>query len=536
MATVNLDLHSRYFIDETARLTIEQVEAGESTLPWKLREPGGNYNIDAKALWLQFDATVAGDVRWFIEFATSGLDRVQLFHRGADGRWVTREAGDTRRVSEWPLPGRFPTFELLPGGSGAPVRYWIRAEHARVNFAAPIMLYSQPSLLASREREQFLLGAYFGLAALIVLVAAANALVFRDRNFGSYAVYVGTLAAGQLAYLGIGAQHLWDDWLRWNDVATFVLPGISSAAALWFARMVTEPARYSRGLDLLVWGLIAALLSSVALDTLLTRRSSLALVMVLMVTSLAVVMLLVALVWRQGEDPYIRIIALGFLPVVVMAVFPIARGMNLIPASALTRYGLAIGASLEMPILLYALGLRGSRRREAQVRAAALSHNDALTGIAHGRALLQHLERAIARSRSLRQSCALLVVRLTNHEAIVAEFGRETSDRALVVAASHLRHAISDVDLAARVADHDFALLLEGPTTRDKALSCAQHVVASGLRPTAGMPAGCTLKFHVVVAMLPEADRSPQACLEWALDAVRAMPADLKKAIRPLNF
>ena len=55
-----------------------------------------------------------------------------------------------------------------------------------------------------------------------------------------------------------------------------------------------------------------------------------------------------------------------------MALFPIARGMNLIPISALTRYGLSIGAALEMPILFYALSLRGSRRREAQVRAAAL--------------------------------------------------------------------------------------------------------------------------------------------------------------------
>ena len=89
------------------------------------------------------------------------------------------------------------------------------------------------------------------------------------------------LAAGQLAYLGVGAQHLWDHWLKWNETATFLLPGISSAAALWFARTVTEPARFSQALDLAVWSLIAALLSAVALDTFLTSRNSFALVMVL---------------------------------------------------------------------------------------------------------------------------------------------------------------------------------------------------------------------------------------------------------------
>ena len=86
---------------------------------------------------------------------------------------------------------------------------------------------------------------------------------------------------------------------------------------------------------------------------------------------MVVVVGLIILVWTQGDDPHIRLIALGFLPVLVMAIFPIAKGMNLIPISFLTRYGLSIGAALEMPILFYALSLRGSRRREAQVRAAA---------------------------------------------------------------------------------------------------------------------------------------------------------------------
>ena len=213
-----------------------------------------------------------------------------------------------------------------------------------------------------------------------------------------------SLAAGQVAYLGVGAQHVWDHWLKWNEVATFLLPGLSSAAALWFTRTVTEPARFSKALDLLVWSLIAALLSAVALDTFIVSRGSFALVMVLTALAVVVVIGLIILVWTQGDDPHIRLIALGFLPVLVMAIFPIAKGMNLIPISPLTRYGLSIGAALEMPILFYALSLRGSRRREAQVRAAALSRNDALTGLAHTRTLLQRLDSALVRCRALKHA------------------------------------------------------------------------------------------------------------------------------------
>ncbi|MBA3773724.1 MAG: diguanylate cyclase [Ramlibacter sp.] len=532
---VSLDGHSRFWIDPGGMRTADEIEAARDTLPWVPRADGRSLRIDRQALWLRFDAINTGEKRWFVEFASSGLDRAQLFYRSAQGQWVRQEAGDGTAVSQWPLAGRFPTFELSPE-RGKPVRYWLRVEHERVDFAAPITLYDQSALIASREREQFLLGAYFGLSALIVLVSGANAVAYRDRNFGVFAVYVGTLAAGQVAYLGVGAQYLWDHWLRWNEVATFLLPGVSAAAALWFARTVTEPARFSKGLDLAVWSVIAAQLSAVALDTFLLSRQSFALVMMLTALALGVVVLLIALVWTQGDDPHMPLIALGFLPVLVMAMFPLLRGLNLIPASALTRYGLSIGAALEMPILFYALSLRGGRRREAQVRTAALAHTDALTGLAHSRTLLQRLDGALTRSRSLKHACALMAVRISNFEGIAAEFGRETADKALVVAASLLRSAITDIDMAARVGDHEFALLLEGPTTTENAVSRAQHVIASGLRSSAALPPGTTIRFHVSVALLPDRDLNASGSLSWLLEGVQSMRPEARKLIRPLNF
>jgi diguanylate cyclase (GGDEF)-like protein len=532
---VTLDRRSRYWIDPSAQRTADQVEAAGDALPWTLREPGGSYKLDGKALWIRFDVQATPERRWFVELQSSGIDRAQLFHRSTDGRWVEQEAGDSRAVSQWPMPGRFPTFELAPSAT-RPVPHFLRIEHARVDFASPISIYDQASLVASREREQFLLGGYFGLALLIAVVSAANGLAHGDRNFGVYAVYVASLAVGQLAYLGVGAQHIWNDQLDWNEIATFVLPGISSAAALWFARTVTEPARFSRRLDIFVWLLIGALLVAVAVDTALSTRGSFAVVMLLTVVALIVVVGLVVLVWTQGDDPYIRLIALGFLPVLVMAVFPVARGLNLIPASAWTRYGLSIGAAIEMPILFYALSLRGSRRRESQVRAAALSYNDALTGLAHNRTLLQRLEGALVRSRSLHHACALLTVKISNYEAIIRESGSETAERALVVAASLLRGAITDIDLAARVGDHDFALLLEGPTTTENAMGRAQQLVASGLRSSDALPPSTTLKFHVSVALLPDADLDAQGSLAWLLEGLNTMPPDARKLIRPMNF
>ncbi len=532
---VSLDRRARFWVEPEMRRTVQDMVAAGEAIPWALREPGQQYNIDGKALWIQFDAIQKDSDRWYLELASSGLDRVQLFFRDAQGQWVVQEAGDTRPVWQWPLPGRVPTFELISLAGSTPVRYWIRLEHARSNLGTPMAIYSQGALLASREREQFLLGAYFGLATLIALVAFANAAVYRDRNFAAYGVYVVTLTLGQVAYLGVGAQHLWENQLRWNEVATFVLPGISSAVGIWFVKVVTEPARFSRKLDLAVWSLIAALLSAVALDTLITSRASFALVMALTSLALVTVVALIALVWVEGDDPYIRIIALGFLPVLVLAAFPVARGLNLIAANNLTRYGLSIGAALEMPILFYALTLRGSRRRESQLRASALSHTDALTGLSHNRNFLARLEGALARSRTQKHACALLAIDLCNYQAIAQEYGAEMAERALVVAASHLRHVISDIDVAARVGDHTFAILLEGPTTAVNVQACAQHVVARGLSESQALPPMVSLKFRVAAALMPDKYDAPGS-LDWLLEALRELKPDTRKPIRTLNF
>jgi diguanylate cyclase (GGDEF)-like protein len=524
---------SRYWVDPQGDQTADAMEVAADAIPWKLTRSDQQLRLDGKALWIQFDAQSRGG-RWYLEVAHAGLNRAQLFYRDGSGAWVTQEVGDHLPVYAWPVPGRQPTFALADEASRT-VRYWLRVEHDRVDFAAPLMLVDEATLLIEREREQFLMGAYFGLAVMIALAALGNGLVYRDRCFLSYAVYVSFLASGQLARLGVGAQHLWPDALLWNQMSSTVLPGLSAAAALWFVKLVTEPARFSGAVDMAVWALIAATLGAVGVDALVATRGSLGLMLGLTALAIAALVGLMAMAWAAG-DKDVRLIALGFLPLLVLALFPLARGLNLIAPSALTRYGLFIGAMLEMPVLYYALSVRNNRRREGELRAAALSYTDALTGLAHRAGMVQRLQSVLQRARTQQHNCALLAIRIANIEAIRHEFGAGTVEKALVVAASQLRRAATDIDLAARVGENEFALLIESPTSAAAASSRAQQVVADGLRHAAGLPGGLTLKFHVAVALLPHAELDAEASLHWVVDAVNQMPPDTRKLIRNLNF
>lgn len=531
---IPLASQARAWVDSTGVRTVETVAASGDSLPWKPFDPRQPYRIDDKALWLQFEANPLQGSRWYLVLMHPSVDRIDLYHQEPDGRWVTQSAGGRLPVSEWAVPGRLPTFELAPAAREG--RYWVRLERDRSDFSVPLRLFEQSALLEYRATEQFLFGAYFGLLLLLGIGAMVSAVAYRERKFAAFVLYLLAIAGVQLVYLGLGAQHLWTGWPYWNEMARLVVPGPAAAAGLWFVKSVTEPARFSRALDLACSSLVAALLAAVALNAFVDTRASFLLVMVLMAATVPTVVALLALAWRRGRDPYVGTLALGFAPVLVAALFPLAYVLNLLPNTVLARHALTWGTALHLPLVYFVLSRRSLRRRETVMRAEQLGHSDALTGLCDRDTLVQRLDDAIRRAIGQRHFCALLGVRLTNHEALEQQLGRATADRALVVAASILRAASGDSDLAARVGERDFVLLLEGPTHAAAANARAQQIVAQGLQHAPVLPPGTTLRFHVAVVLLPDGELDPPRCLLWLDQACDAMRAEPRRAIRSLNF
>jgi len=530
-----LNGNSVYWFDPNGSATVDKVEASAATLPWRVRRREPHDRVLGGAYWLQFEASVPYGEHWYLELGTSFYDDVQMFYRDRAGNWVVQQSGTTHTVSDWSVPGRLPTFALAVNDP-RPIRYWLRVQDDRADLSAPANLLREDALQASREREQFLFGAYFGLAALVTLAAFGNGLLYRDRGFLAFGLYTLLLGAGQLGRSGVLAQHLWPELPGWNGLTLALWPGAATAAALWFVKVVIEPVRVSRALDLGVWALIAALLAAVAVDIVVASRVSMTLVLTLTGLSLLAVASMLVWGWVDNHDSSVRLVALGFVPVLFMAIFPLSRGLELVPSSTLTRYGLYFAAIAELPILFYALHRRLMARRDAMLRAQALNRTDPLTGLPHRRGLVERLESSLAHARGQKQSCALLGVRIANLEAITQEFGKDAAEKALVVAAAHLRRTSVDFDMAARVGDREYAVLMEAPVTPQAVSSRAQQVVASGLRQVDALPAALTLKFHVTAAVLPVPQLDGESTLEWVMNSLDHMSQDAKKLIKPLNF
>lgn len=513
-----------------------EIEARGDQLPWQVRQAGQQHRLEGRVLWLRLavQAESARD-RWFLRITNSDIDYAALYTREVSGQWMMQESGDSLPQSRWALPGRMPTFEL-PVAPNRVVHHLLRIEHHRVDFSAPLTLYQQAALGAVREQEQFMLGGWCALVGVVALAALAQAALLRDRNFAAFSAYAAALLLGQVAYLGLGQQYLWSEAPEWNQTARIALPSLAAALGLRFVQALTEPARFSHTLHLLAWAVMAGLLAALALDLAMRTRTTLGLVTAFTVVAMLMAVWMLAVAWRKAQDAHVGLIALGFLPVLLTALVPLARATSLLPASAWTRFVLPIGIAVQLPILYAALNLRAQGRREARLRAAALPGSDVLTGLADRRQLERRLAAAQQRAQSDSHQCGLLVARLANVEALAAEHGPECAQRALVMAAALLRGAAADIDLAARVAEHDFALLLGGPSTSTTVLNRAQQIVAKGLQQTRALPPTAVLRFHVAVALLPEGQLDAAATLGWMEHALDTWRPEARRAIRPLNF
>lgn len=538
--SIPLARRSSWWVDPTGLLTAQDIEQRQAELPFALRERVHRVKLGTMgALWVRFDVW-AQDPRshWELELARSGTDRISVYHRLADGNWREQHAGDRIAVRDWASPDRYPVFTLDPR-TDQPVTYWVRIEHARVPFSGELFIHSHGHLREQRILQQFLLGGYFGMALLLTAVAVANGLVFRDRSFGAYAGYISLLGLSLAASLGVGGQFLWPNAPGWNGLAEFVLLPLVAAAAILFVRHVVQPRRIGRSLDWLSLALAAALLALTAWDTFAPSETSFqAITTVGALTMLAIYAMLWA-AWRTGER-WVRWIALGMLPVLLAGALPVLRNFGLISSGFLTQYGMVIAAAFEAPLLIYGLLQRSSLQHEAQARAKALALTEPLTGLCNRHNFMLRLHDSLVRAQRYRHHNALLLIALDNHAWFEQEHGREVADRALVLTGSLLRSVARDVDTAARANNSSFALLMEGPVRSAQAVAAATGILAGGLRPSKELPVGTTLRFKIVLALLPEdtlqLQQDAQAHLNWLHIALDELRKDPRKSIQTLNF
>lgn len=535
---LDVTTQAQWWVDTSGRLTVDDVAARADTLALRRAVDAQTHRLGDGALWqwLQLGPLPAGE-RWYLQVSFHGIDQASLYHQDSTGRWVGQHAGDHVSVAQWPLRDRLPAFALQP--DDRPREYWLRIANKPIPVGAQLLLFNETAFTDWRNTSYLLLGAYFGLALLVIYLSAMAARQYADRAFATYCAYAASMMMIQVCFMGVGGLFLWPQSPWWNNAAPYIFTMLSCTTATLLVREVCAVPRLSAQLDRFLQGWAAfGVVGGVGYVVWPGENFFLAL-SVYQVGSMVLVLAICAWSHRHGERWALGL-GLCFLPVVLTAPFPALRNLGLLPASFLTQYSLAIGAALEIPLQLWLLSRRAREISDADVRAHAMDTRDPLTGLPALHVLHFRLRDALRRARRNRQRCAVLAVDLANYPDILAQHGRDAADRALVLAGARIRGVTRDVDTVSRVDMHHFVVLMEGPVLPAQVVALATQAVAHGLNTSPQLPAGVVLKLHIASVLAPDAAR-PESfdadnCLRWLSSELARLPPDGRKTIVHLNY
>ncbi|HYD74955.1 sensor domain-containing diguanylate cyclase [Ramlibacter sp.] len=501
----------------------------QDTIPWRATAPDTVYPLqEGAALWFRFTLAETRDSeRWFLEVPYPAVDRVTLYAADPGGRWTSQSAGDKLPVARWPLPHRHPLLPLQLV-AGEPQQFYVRVENPH-SFGAPLLFTSERQLVQQEQRTGFILGIYFGLAGLSVLLALLGAAALRERAFGWYAVTVLLMGLAQASLTGVAGLHLWPTLAWWNDIAVLALPLVASATLLWFFSAVISLPQRSRPLHrLLVVVALLCLLAAAAIP-LVPPGWRVRLMVPTIILNISAGLLVNLWAARRGDRNAGWLLA-GMTPVLLGAAFPLARTWGLIPIGFWSTYGMQIGIAIEMPVLLALLARRSQDRRENLRRIHGLERTDPATGLIRGEVFVERLSRLIARSERLKLQSVVLLVDIANVDQIRRDFDRREAEEMPLLVAGRLLSTVRDIDSVARLSEHRFGMIVEGPLAPLEAVGTGAKVVARCLMPFKGKPMGWVAQVRVAQTVVPNGSDAKQV-IERLGAVLARVPSDSKRAV-----
>ncbi len=520
-----------WWLDTTGAAAVEQL-AADAAVAWQpLRENTIHPLARGKALWVRFtlrtEANPAGE-RWYLEVPYAAVDRVTLFSLDNAGRWTAATAGDLLAVADWPVPHRHPLLPLATR-SGGTRTWYVRVENSH-HYSAPLQFVTESYQSIGEQRSSLLLGMYFGLASLACVLAVLSAITLRDRAFACFALSIAFTGLAQAATTGIAGLHVWPHWPAWNDLAPFVLPVLAGGSMAIFIDAVVSLRERSPRLHVVVASL--AVLSIFLCVAIVLADPSTRVQLMLPYVVLLIPILLGILLWSlQRGDRHAGWVLAGLLPVAIGALFPVARTAGLIPVSFWTRHSLQLGLAIELPILLAVLLQRSQQRRDNARRLQLVDRIDPATGLLNAAVFHERLVRLIARSVRLKYRSAILLVDITNLDQIRRDFDRAAAQELPVRVAGRLLSAAREIDSVARLSEHRFGLLLEGPLKADEVAEAAPRVVTRCLMPFKNRPPGWVPRVRVAQALIPKDGTDPQQLMEQLEQLLESASPDSRSAV-----
>ncbi|APV50095.1 hypothetical protein BWI17_10605 [Betaproteobacteria bacterium GR16-43] len=521
-----------YMEDPTGKLTVRDV----STRPWMdgfapVRTDNLNLGFRDSTVWLRIRfERGAGTGPWMLEVGYPLLDQLEFYPPGSS---IPLVGGDHTRLSERALSDRHFLFPVDAPELG------VNVYHMRVRtvgtMSVPMRLWDRASFDTAKRDESFLLGAYYGLLAVMMAYNLFLFFVVRDRAYAAYVVYVGAMGFLIGVNNGFGGLYLWPESPAIADWAQVAAAPLVCGTAAIFTRSFLQTRANTRGVDRVLLAITFAAFALLPVVTFLPRVLTFWLDHLLAISAIIGCYGAGLIRFRRGFKPAAYYL-IAFFAVFVGGGLMVARNFGL-PASLFTDYGVQIGSALEVVLLSMGLGDRINTLRrekeqaqgeakerertslllqESEERMRYQAQHDPLSGLPNRWLLRDRLLQAVARAKRDRTAFAVALVDLDNFKIVNDSLGHDVGDLLLVEVAQRLSGCIRERDTIARLGGDEFVFVLEHLSAPEDSALVARKIIE--VLATPFPVAGELLRTSpsIGISLYPEDGQDPDFLLKFA--------------------
>jgi diguanylate cyclase (GGDEF)-like protein len=389
-------------------------------------------------------------------------------------------AGDRKTFMQRPIMSRHFLFDhdFAPGTSDVLIR--VETPDPMV---IPLYLKSREASRIRQMQQDLSYGIVYGF---LLALMAYNAILYaslRGARYLSYAFYLATFIAMNVAYTGHGFAWLWPDsvdWQRWSNPILIFLYGASGLLfAIRFLDLRTHFPRVYRAV-IGYCALFGALL--VAALLLGSQKHALLVAFTFVFLFTGIMLALGAIAMRAGQKPA-RYFLLAAFAAMTGAVLTTLSTWGFIPHNAWTFRAAEIGMLVDATLLALALAYQFRVGQEDKLRAEQLAQLDPLTGLNNRRAFYDMTGPLWSNAIRHEHPASVMLLDIDHFKRINDAHGHAHGDSVLKALAGVLRQSVRQGDVLARWGGEEFIVFLP-ETSQHEAVALAERLRAA----IAGVP------------------------------------------------
>ena len=329
--------------DKSATFTIKDIvkeEIDKQFFRSKEEEPG--FGFTSSVYWAKLKVQNPSDqnIDWNLEVAYPLIDFLDIYIPTETTRFIEKKTGDHLPFDSRDIDYRNYIFQLSESPNSQRTYYLRFKTSSSMNF--PLNFWSEDAFIKKTNREQLLLGIFFGAVIIMIIYNIFLFLGFGEKSFVYYVLFLSAWGLSQLTINGLASQYLWPDATWWSNANLPILLFMTIFSASQFSRSIlsteyTVPAwdsflKYGNLFFLLCIGL--SFIVEYAISIRVATASAIIIVVTLAITGFLNV--------KQGSRParfFLTAWGFFFFGVILFAF----KSYGILPGNDLTNWSIQIG-------------------------------------------------------------------------------------------------------------------------------------------------------------------------------------------------